>query len=80
MDVLEAIKKRHSVRAFLDKEVDESVVREIIEVSKQSPSGVNSQPWKVYAVLEKLEDNLVKEACEKFDAGSWEIRISGIPQ
>ena len=43
MDVLEAIKKRHSVRAFLDKEVDESVVREIIEVSKQSPSGV-SQP------------------------------------
>ena len=37
MDVLEAIKKRHSVRAFLDKEVDESVVREIIEVSKQSP-------------------------------------------
>ncbi|MEC8152935.1 MAG: nitroreductase [Pseudomonadota bacterium] len=72
MDVLEAIKKRHSVRAFLDKEVDESVVREIIEVSKQSPSGVNSQPWKVYAVLGKARDNLVKEACEKFDAGSWE--------
>ena len=51
MDVIEAIKTRHSVRAYLDKPVEEALIREIIEISKQSPSGVNSQPWKVYVVM-----------------------------
>ena len=37
MDVIEAIKTRHSVRAYLDKPVEEALVREIIEISKQSP-------------------------------------------
>ena len=72
MNVLDAIKKRHSVRAYLDKEVPEKVVKEIIEIAKQSPSGVNSQPWKVYALMGKAKDNLVKDACKKFDAGETE--------
>jgi nitroreductase len=72
MDVLEAIKSRHSVRAYLDKSVDAEIVKEIIEISKQSPSGVNSQPWKVYAIMGNARDELVKEACKNFDAGSWE--------
>lgn len=72
MDVIEAIKTRHSVRAYLDKPVEEALVREIIEISKQSPSGVNSQPWKVYVVMGQAKDALVKDVLEKFDAGSFE--------
>ena len=41
MNVLDAIKKRHSVRAYLDKEVPEKVVKEIIEIAKQSHSKFN---------------------------------------
>lgn len=72
MNVLEAIKSRHSVRAYLDKPVEEGLVKEIIEISSQSPSGVNSQPWKVYAVMGKARDSLVEEALKKFDEGSVE--------
>ena len=51
MDVKDAINKRRSVRGFLNKEVDIETVKEILEISKRAPSGVNSQPWKVYVCL-----------------------------
>ena len=51
MDVKDAINKRRSVRAFLDKEVDVETVKKILETSKRAPSGVNSQPWKVYVLM-----------------------------
>ena len=72
MDILEAIKKRHSVRGYLSKDVSEDVVKDILETSKFSPSGVNSQPWKVYVVMGEARNKLVKEACEKFDKGEIE--------
>ena len=63
MNIKEAINKRRSVRAFLDKEVDIEVVKDILETSKRAPSGVNSQPWKVYVLMGEAKNNLVKEAC-----------------
>ena len=46
----EAIVSRRSVRAFLPTPVDESVVKEILQVAARAPSGTNMQPWKVYVV------------------------------
>ena len=51
MELKDAIAKRYSVRSYLDKKVDKELVKEILEVSKRAPSGVNSQPWKVYVVM-----------------------------
>ncbi|MBG07393.1 MAG: nitroreductase [Halobacteriovoraceae bacterium] len=75
MDVKEAIKKRRSVRGFLDKEVNIETVKEILEISKRAPSGVNSQPWKVYVITGKSKDNLIREACDKFDNGQMENEL-----
>ena len=50
MNVAEAIKRRISTRAFLDKPVTEADLRAILEVARYSPSGGNVQPWYVYAV------------------------------
>jgi len=75
MDVKDAINKRRSVRAFLDKEVDIEIVKKILETSKRAPSGVNSQPWKVYVLMGEAKNNLVKEACEKFDKGEMEKEL-----
>ena len=47
MEVEDAIKKRYSVRGFLDKEVEKNTVKKIIELAKLAPSGVNCQPWKI---------------------------------
>ena len=48
MSVKDAIKNRFSVRAFTDQEVPKDVISNIINLAKCAPSGVNSQPWKVY--------------------------------
>ena len=48
--VAEAIETRQSVRRFLSRPVDESIVREILRVSANAPSGSNLQPWNVHAL------------------------------
>jgi nitroreductase len=58
MSVTEAIKSRMSCRAFLPTPVPEVLVREIVGIARQSPSGGNVQPWHVHvlsgAPLEEL--------------------------
>ena len=46
----EAIRSRHSIRAFLPKKVEMADIRAILEVAARAPSGTNTQPWKVYVV------------------------------
>lgn len=50
MDVREALKKRKSTRAFLDKDVSKEKVVAVLEAARHSPSGVNTQPWQVAVV------------------------------
>jgi nitroreductase len=46
----EAIVSRHSIRAYLDRPVPQSLVEDILRVSARAPSGTNTQPWKVYVL------------------------------
>ena len=50
MNVTEALATRMSCRAFLPTPVPEATVRAILDAAKQSPSGGNLQPWRVYAL------------------------------
>jgi len=50
MNVSEAVATRMSCRAFLPTPVPEATVRAILDSAKQSPSGGNLQPWRVYAL------------------------------
>ena len=56
MSVKDAIKNRFSVRAFTDQEVPKDVISNIINLAKCAPSGVNSQPWKVYVLLDEKKN------------------------
>lgn len=47
MDVLEAIYRRASTRAFLDRPVDRATVEKILDAARWAPSGANTQPWQV---------------------------------
>lgn len=53
MDVIEAIKRRRSIRRFLEKEVDEKIVKEILECAILAPSEGNLQPWRFYVIKNK---------------------------
>lgn len=50
MKVTEALQKRKSVRAFLDKAVTKEKIVAVLDSARHSPSGVNTQPWQVAAV------------------------------
>jgi len=66
MDVKEAIKTRHSVRKFLDKEVPQGLIDELIDAARLAPSGYNAQPWRFCVVKDKeTKEKLFKEGALK---------------
>jgi nitroreductase len=50
MNVTEAVQRRISVRAFKPDPVPGDVLREILTLAHQAPSGGNLQPWRIYAL------------------------------
>lgn len=63
-----AITTRFSCRAFLaDRPVPRHLLEEILDVAKHSPSGTNTQPWKVYVLQGQPLQRMVTEVCETFD-------------
>ncbi|MGH1543676.1 MAG: nitroreductase [Arenicella sp.] len=69
MQVSEALEKRKSTRAFLDKPVDDSVIREILLAAGHAPSGVNTQPWQVAVVSGEAKLGLSAKLEAAFRAG-----------
>ncbi len=51
---------RHSTRKFLDKKVDEVLIKEIIADAQCAPSWCNSQPWKAYVVTGEAAKKMTK--------------------
>jgi len=61
MDVLDAINKRHSVRAFKPDPVPQDILKKIIEGALRSPSASNSQPWE-FAIVSGARLEEIKQA------------------
>lgn len=65
--VLEAIKKRRSVRAYESKPIPKDVINTIIQAGNEAPSAMNSQPWRFVVVEDKETKNkLVRAALPKY--------------
>ena len=60
MDVTEAVDSRKSIRAFLDKAVDDSLIKELLEKSSRAASRGNLQPWKIYVINGKTMNSFHK--------------------
>lgn len=50
MRVDQALRRRHSCRAFLARPVDPALVERVLDVAARAPSGANTQPWQVAVV------------------------------
>ncbi|RRH73551.1 nitroreductase [Falsigemmobacter faecalis] len=72
--VLEAIRSRRSVRAYLPKEVPGETIREILAAAARTPSGSNIQPWHVAVVTGAPLKALGEELSAKYLAGEVEGR------
>ncbi len=51
MDVMEAIYRRRSVRAYTDQPVEKVTVEALIKAATHAPSSMNEQPW-AFAVIQ----------------------------
>ncbi len=61
MDVMDAIKKRRSVRKFLDKPVEDEKVMRLIEAANWCPTASNMQAYRFIIISDqKLKEELVR--------------------
>jgi nitroreductase len=61
MNVIEAINKRHSVRAFKSDPVPQDLLKKIVTDALRAPSASNSQPWE-FAVVSGAKLDEIKKA------------------
>jgi nitroreductase len=69
MDVLTAIRTRASTRAFLDKPVPKTLIHELLDIARYTPSGTNTQPWQVAVLMGTAKAQLCQAIVEAFDHG-----------
>ena len=63
----QAITTRMSARAFTAQPVPREVLTHLLELAARSPSGTNTQPWKVYVLQGASRDTLVDKVCAAHD-------------
>ena len=63
----DAIRSRHSVRAFLDLPVGRDVVEHVLDVARYAPSGTNTQPWKVYVLAGSVKEALSRDILADYE-------------
>lgn len=51
--IADLLKKRCSIRSFLEREIPEDILDAILEAGRLSPSGGNEQPWRFGVITEK---------------------------
>lgn len=69
MKVIDALKQRKSVRAFLDKPVEQEKIEMILDAARHAPSGANTQPWKVAVISGRSKVKLQTRIENAFRAG-----------
>jgi len=76
--ILEAIKKRQSVRSYQDREISEGILQQILESGRLAPSAKNGQPWKFIVVRDEgLRKKLVPACKNQEFVGEASVVIVG---
>jgi nitroreductase len=65
MDVLEAIKKRRSIRQFTEQAIERELLEQILDAARWAPTASNQQRWRFVVVTSPP----VKELIRKFAPG-----------
>jgi nitroreductase len=71
MDIIEAVKKRKSIRGYKLDPVPREVLEQILELASHAPSAMNTQPWE-FTVLSG-------EVLEDVRRGNVDLLNSGVP-
>ena len=75
---LEVINKRQSVRSYLNKEISEELLQQVLEAGRLAPSAKNSQPYKFIVVKDKkLKEKLIPACKNQGFVGEASVVIVG---
>jgi len=66
MNVIDALKQRHSVRQFKSDPIPDEVLNRILDAANHSPSNCNAQPYKIAIAQGSIIEALRVELYEKF--------------
>ncbi|MEN6330398.1 MAG: nitroreductase [Smithella sp.] len=82
MEILDAIKKRRSIRGYKPDPVSKAVIREILEIAGRAPSAMNTQPWEFAVVTGEPLQKMREGNIEKIRSGASpqpEHQVAGWP-
>jgi nitroreductase len=57
MDVIEAVKKRKSIRGYKPDPVSKQILEQILELAVRGPSAMNTQPWEFTVLTGEVLEN-----------------------
>lgn len=64
MNVFECIKSLSSIRSYVDKEIPDEILANIIEAGRLAPSAHNDQPWQFIIIRDRNILNKLKNYCK----------------
>ena len=70
MKVSDALRNRHSCRAFLQHKVEAAKIERILELASRAPSGANTQPWQVAVATGETKLMIERRVEAEFRAGN----------
>ena len=69
MDIIDAIRKRKSIRGYKSESITKTLIREILEAAIKAPSAVNCQPWEFFVITGEPLRKIRQGSVERFRAG-----------
>ncbi|MDD2672563.1 MAG: nitroreductase [Syntrophales bacterium] len=70
MEIADAVTGRRSIRKFKKDPIPETLIREILEQARWSPSWGNTQPWELYVITGKAMEAVKEENRRRILDGS----------
>ena len=77
-ELLEAIKKRRSIRRYKPERISKDIIIELLDFSRYAANAHNAQPFRFIIILnQKIKSALIKAMGSRFEA---DLRRDGLPQ
>jgi nitroreductase len=70
MDIIEAVKKRKSIRGYKPDPVSKQVLEQILEAASHAPSAMNTQPWEFTVLTGDVLENVKRSNVELLNSGA----------
>jgi nitroreductase len=70
MDVIEAVKKRKSIRCYKLDPVPKEILEQILELASRAPSAMNTQPWEFTVLTGEVLENVRRSNVALLNSGA----------